>query len=95
MDRNQAYVDPDTIEEAAKTLERFAMRMRDFDTRLEGQLNRLGITFQDEAYERFCASFQTTRKLIATFAEETAAVLPKLRDDANRIRAAQNLKPNA
>jgi len=95
MDRNQAYVDPAAIDEAAKTLEMFAMRMRDFDTRLDGQLNRLGISFRGPDYDRLCAAFQTTRKLITKFTDETAVVLPKLREDSNKIRAAQNLKPNA
>ncbi|OGV64915.1 MAG: hypothetical protein A3K19_03305 [Lentisphaerae bacterium RIFOXYB12_FULL_65_16] len=93
MERNQASVDPDAIDEAAKTLEGFMLRVRDFDNRLNSQLNQLGSTFQDDAYDRFCASFQTTRKLTAKFADETAAVLPRLRDDAKRIRAAQHLKP--
>jgi hypothetical protein len=95
MDRNQAYADPAAIEEAAKALEGFVMRVRDFDNRLEGELNRLGITFQDEAYDRFRASFEATRKLTAQFVDESIAVLPKLRKDAELIKAAQHLKPNA
>jgi uncharacterized protein YukE len=90
MDRNQASVEPTAIEEAAKALENFVMRVRDFDNRLEGQLNRLGLTFQDEAYERFRASFEGTRKLTARFVDETTSVLHKLRKDAELIRAAQH-----
>lgn len=95
MDRNQAFADPTAIDEAAKTLEGFVMRVRDFDNRLESELNRLGITFQDEAYERFRGSFEATRKLTAQFVDESVAVLLKLRKDAELIRAAQHLKPNA
>lgn len=94
MDRNQAYVDPDAIDEAAKTLDGFIHRLRDFENRLGHELDRLGITFQDEAYEQFCASFQQTRKLILEFADETSSVVPRMRNDSDRIRSAQNLKPN-
>jgi len=95
MDRNQAYVDPDAIDEAARTLDGFVCRVRDFENRLGHELGRLGITFQDDAYEQFCASFQQTRKLILEFADQTSTVIPQMRDDVVKIRIAQSLKPNA
>jgi hypothetical protein len=95
MDRNQVFADPEAIEEAAISLEKLAMKVRDFDNRLERQLSDLNVTFQDVGYERFKASVDTTRKLTAKFADETDAVVPKMRDDAKLIRAAQHLKPNA
>ena len=95
MDRNQASVDPNAIDEVSRTLDGFICRIRDFENRLGHELDLLGITFQDEAYEQFCASFQQTRKLVLEFADETSAVLPRMRDDATKIRIAQNLKPNA
>ena len=93
MDKNQASVDPDAIDKAAKALDGFMGRVRSFDGELARKLNELGVTFRDQAYGEFCASFQATRKLVAKFSDETAQVLPKLRTDATRIRSAQRLKP--
>ena len=95
MDRTQAYVDPDAIDEVARTLDGFICRVRDFENRLGHELGRLGITFQDDAYQDFCAKFQKTRKLVLEFADETSTILPRMRDDAIKIRIAQNLKPDA
>lgn len=94
MDKNQAYVDPEAIDETIRSLSGFIHRIRDFENRLGHELERLGDTFQDNAYEQFCNLFQDTRRRILEFADETSAVLPRMRDDADKIRIAQSLKPN-
>lgn len=93
MDKRQARVDPDLIDDAVRAIDGFTNRTRDFETRIGYELGRLRMTFQDDAYDEFADCFGQTRKLILDFADQTSVILPKMRDDADKIRAAEKLKP--
>lgn len=93
MNRNQANVDPDAIETAARNLDSFIYRVSDFDARLENQLARLGMSFRDQAYDEFCSSLRSARTTIHELKDEGKNTVQAMRKDAEKIREIQAMKP--
>lgn len=92
---DQSHADPDAIERFAESLSGYSARLEEFEYRLEANVSRLGLSFSDEKYEEFRDLIARDRDLLRRFQNEVIRVVPLLKKDAERLRLAQRLSPEA
>jgi hypothetical protein len=91
MSTRHAHVDPEQLREFSNALDVFASKVASHDSAMTTALVRLGDSFKDDDYERFRARFISSRQLLQRFVEEAKKQVPRLRDDADKIVAAQSV----
>ena len=84
-DGSQAHVDSERLRAFANELSDYAARIKDLDGDLQAALTRLGDTFRDDEYNRFCDRFRSSRQRLLAFVEDVKSVVPKLRTDADDL----------
>ena len=88
-DISEIHVDPDLLVAIAEELSMFSNDVKTELTLLDGELGRLGNTWQDEEYSKFKAAIQPLRRILDAFHEEITRSKPDLLADAEAIRAYQ------
>ena len=88
----QAYVDPERLRAFSSELTVLASRISDLDNELQRSLVQLGETFRDEEYERFRRRFAASRQQLQRFVDDVRAMAPRLVQDADDIRASQQVQ---
>lgn len=95
MSKKNVNVKAEAIEEAISTYESFLSRVRTFDESLQHELARLGQSFQHEAYEDFCESFQRLRSTtLHDLDNEGPAMVASMQKSAEAIRKIESINPN-
>jgi uncharacterized protein YukE len=92
MPPSDVHVDPDRLRAIAEELGMFSGDIRTELTLLDGELARLGRSWQDEEYTKFKRAIQPLRKVLDQFQQEIARSKPDMLADAEAIRAYQRLK---
>lgn len=92
MPLSDVYVDPDRLRVIAEELSMFSGDIRTELTVLDGELARLGRSWQDEEYAKFKRAIQPLRRVLDQFQQEIARSKPEMLADAEAIRAYQRLK---
>jgi hypothetical protein len=85
----QLHNNPLELRSFARNLEGFTSLIEDVRENILRDLDRLGDTWQDEQFQRFCDSFGRVYRLLEQFIPEAKQVVPKLREDAGTIEEFQ------
>ncbi len=92
MPQSDIHVDPDRLLAIAEELSMFSGDIRTELTVLDGELARLGRSWQDEEYTKFKRAIQPLRRVLDEFQQEIARSKPDMLADAEAIRVYQRLK---
>lgn len=92
MPPSDVHVDPDRLRAIAEELSMFSGDIRTELTVLDGELARLGRSWQDEEYTKFKRAIQPLRRVLDQFQQEIARSKPDMLADAEAIRAYQRLR---
>ena len=88
---SDVHVDPDRLRAIAEELSMFSNDIQTELTLLDGELARLGRSWQDEEYTKFKRAIQPLRKVLDQFQQEIVRSKPDMLADAEAIRAYQRL----
>jgi uncharacterized protein YukE len=93
MDKSrQAAVDPEALRALASELSALASKILEMRGDLDRGLAVLGQTFQDEQYQQFRSAYVGSRQKLTAFTDEVRGLVPKLKQDADDIAAAQRVR---
>jgi uncharacterized protein YukE len=89
---SDVHVDPDRLRAIAEELSMFSSDIQAELTLLDGELARLGRSWQDEEYAKFKRAIQPLRRVLDQFQQEITRSKPDILADAEAIRAYQKLR---
>lgn len=79
----KVYIEPERLRKFAGDLGNFKNNINELTSRLNGNLNRLGESWQDDGYREFKEHFERTKQRIRKFSDIVEQTLPKLERDAH------------
>ncbi len=79
----KAFIEPERLRKFAADLGRFRSDINDLTSRLSGNLNRLGDSWQDDGYREFKEHLERTKQRLSKFSDIVEQTLPKLERDAH------------
>jgi WXG100 family type VII secretion target len=88
----QADVDYAQIRHFADNLKTFRSKVIEINSRLQGNLNRLSDSWQDQEFDNFAQAFASAQQTLRRFTDEIEQTLPKLERDAQRAEEIHNPK---
>jgi len=92
MATSDIYVDPDRLREIAEELGMFSNDIKTELALLDGELAKLGRSWQDDEYVKFKSAIQPLRRILDQFQQEITRSTPEMLADAEAIRAYQKLQ---
>jgi uncharacterized protein YukE len=92
MPSSDIHVDPDRLRVIAEELSTFSNDVKTELTLLDGELAKLGRSWQDAEYAKFKAAIQPLRRILDQFHQEITRSKPDMLADAETIRAYQRLQ---
>ncbi|MGE3276472.1 MAG: WXG100 family type VII secretion target [Vicinamibacterales bacterium] len=92
MSISDIHVDPDRLRAIAEELSMFSNDIRAELAQLDGELARLGRSWQDDEFKKFKRAIQPLRRVLDEFHQEIARNKPNMLADAEAIRAYRQLE---
>ena len=86
------FIEPERLRKFASDLSTFRSNVNELTSRLNGNLDRLSESWQDEGFVRFREHFKQTQQRLKKFSDVVEQTVPKLARDA---QAAEEIHKDA
>lgn len=91
----KVYVEPERLRKFAGGLKNFRSQIHELTDRLNGNLNHLSESWQDQEFDKFKLAIDTARQRLRKFSEEVERIAPQIERDARAAEEIHNQKlPN-
>lgn len=80
---NKVYIEPERLRKFSSDLGNFRNGVNELTNRLNGNISRLGESWQDDGFRQFKEHFERTKQRLRKFSDIVEQTIPKLERDAN------------